>query len=219
MGDSLLTRSNTMPLMRLRHMRPVSIPFSWGTHFSPYNPPPARATLTRLRVSIPFSWGTHFSHTLVIRASGTPKHRRLNPLLMGDSLLTQRRLRSFRYSPQVSIPFSWGTHFSPITTTFIGVGSLSGVSIPFSWGTHFSLSSIFVAALVATVSQSPSHGGLTSHWIQPSSAGRPRAVSIPFSWGTHFSPGAKITDRLIEHYVRLNPLLMGDSLLTRPSQD
>jgi len=36
----------------------------------------------------------------------------LNPLLMGDSLLTPRHDRRWQARLRVSIPFSWGTHFS-----------------------------------------------------------------------------------------------------------
>jgi len=88
-------------------------------------------------VSIPFSWGTHFSRIIYLRGPAMADSS-LNPLLMGDSLLTATwsALRR-RPSSRVSIPFSWGTHFSPTATK----GALTfhiAVSIPFSWGTHFS---------------------------------------------------------------------------------
>jgi len=43
--------------------------------------------------------------------SGIPQC--LNPLLMGDSLLTCCERKPGNRLHRVSIPFSWGTHFSP----------------------------------------------------------------------------------------------------------
>jgi len=191
MGDSLLTgaRSNTALLLRPRLT--VSIPFSWGTHFSRQVDPAAEGA-KKLLVSIPFSWGTHFSRQDSAPPGAEKIRLSLNPLLMGDSLLTSETIFDIERYPLVSIPFSWGTHFSRSTFRQYAVVA-AAVSIPFSWGTHFSLCFGSGAHWGANVSQSPSHGGLTSHVAVT-------AVT-----------GLELTDRL-------NPLLMGDSLLTEEDE-
>jgi len=166
-------------------------------------------------VSIPFSWGTHFSHHF--RFAFRQQTSCLNPLLMGDSLLTQQGLvcSLCHTREKVSIPFSWGTHFSRAALKSFAANGIESQS-----PSHGGLTShVQVAKLTwgcwRTTSQSPSHGGLTSHSRHYSS----RVilydrVSIPFSWGTHFSPSTLYTTNRRDTSC-LNPLLMGDSLLTR----
>jgi len=217
---------------------PVSIPFSWGTHFS-------QDLIQELgnainEVSIPFSWGAHFS----LSSWKMPSREwavRLNPLLMGDSLLTRRRKQSLASQTlRVSIPFSWGTHFSlwksmssPASTEslnplLMGHSLLTDplcrlktplplVSIPFSWGTHFSqMDQIARWRQGRRVVSIPfSWGTHFSPEESPDSIVLGGVVSIPFSWGTHFSHNLINFTPKSAKWFSLNPLLMGDSLLTR----
>jgi len=139
-------------------------------------------------VSIPFSWGTHFSPCKKASSQGFVPVR-LNPLLMGDSLLT----RVHRCGLEL-LAWSWSqspshggltSHVMPLV--WLPLQYKTAVSIPFSWGTHFSLEPISPEQSRVLESQSPSHGGLTSHLIFEVPDKAAEQVSIPFSWGTHFS--------------------------------